>query len=250
MKARWMVLLVMVLLLAMIPALVMAQGRERAERTGTFVVRAGTPFYMPQAGAKQGPLATRPLSLPQFGPRVQVAGFKALLQEGFENSWPDGDWWVEEYSGAHDLCWGAVERNPRKGFMSAWPTAGCADGYDPNSYPNYANDMDTWMYYPMDLSGAKKGSVRFVFRNDSEFGYDYFSWCATPDYGANWYCNYHQGSTGGRWRTVNINLANVPGYGNMLGAPGFAFAWGFYSDFSVTLEGPYVDAIRIVATGP
>jgi len=250
MKPRLVVLLAVGLLLAMVPALALAQGRTAREQSGAFVARGGMPFYMPQGGTKLAASAARPVTLPRFGPGVQAAGFKAVVPEGFENSWPNGAWWVDEYSGVHDLCWGAVARHPRKGFMSAWPAAGCFDGYDPNGYPYYANDMDTWMYYPMDLGGANRGSVRFVFRNDSEVSYDYFYWCATPDFGSNWYCNYHTGSTGGRWRTVNTNLANVPGYGSMLGAPGFAFAWGFYSDSSFTLEGPYVDAILIKAVGP
>jgi hypothetical protein len=240
------ILLVAILLLAMMPALAMAQGRANPERTFRFVMNAANPRPAQLAAKPGAPLrAGVPARV-----TIQPNAIYGLLNEGFENPWPTNAWGVNEYSGFHDICWGADDHMPYKGQMSAWVAAGCVDGYDPDGWPYYENDMETEMLYPMDLSAATRGAVRFVFRNDSEVWFDYFYWCATPDYGSNWYCDYHTGSTGGRWRTVNVNLANVPGYGNMLGEPGFGFLWGFYSDFSITLEGPYVDAIRIKAVGP
>jgi len=248
MKPRLLILLAVVLLLAMLPALVMAQG-QRGNRTGQFVMNAANPRPPQLAAAKPGAPAASARPAAPIRTVIRPNAVYGLLNEGFENPWPTVAWYVYEVSPYHDLCWGADDHMPYKGHMSAWIAAGCGDGYDPDVYPFYADDMWTEMVYPMDLSGVRSASVRFQYNSDVEFGYDFFYWCASPDYGSNWYCNFQTGDTR-RWRQVNVDLANVPGYGSMLGAPGFGFMWGFYSDGSVTYEGTYVDAIKIKAVGP
>ncbi len=256
MKPKLVVLVVVLLLLAMVPALAMAKSEAKPSKIIHFTVDRRQPIQpqiqaalgvnapAPKAGA---PAAAAPRQLPAaLGIRPNAV--QGLLNEGFENPWPNGNWLVWDFSGS-DYCWGTTDYVHKRGQMSAWPAAGCANGYDPGTWPGYVNDMDTWMDYPMDLSNATKASARFQFRNDSEFFFDYFLWCASHD-GVNFDCNAHTGSTNGTWRLVNINLRNFYGE-NYLGDPDFVFIWGFYSDFSFSdYGGAYVDAIRIRATGP
>lgn len=249
MKARLLALLIGLLLLAMIPALVMAQGQARPDRTFQFRMNAANPRPPQLAAPKPGAPAAAARPTVPVRTFIQPNAIYGLLNEGFENPWPSANWYVDEFSTYHDLCWGVTDYMRYKGHISAWPAAGCADGYDPSSYSYYADYMWTEMIYPMDLTGARAASVRFQYKSDLEFGYDVFYWCASPDYGVNWYCQGQTGSTR-RWRQVNVNLADVPGYGNMLDSSGFAFMWGFSSDYSVTDLGTYVDAIKIKAVGP
>ncbi|MCW5863286.1 MAG: hypothetical protein KIT52_09290 [Anaerolineae bacterium] len=256
MKPKFAVLLVVALLLAMVPALAMAKGQAKPEKIIHFTIDRTQPIQ-PQIQAALGvnapapkpgaPAAAAPRQLPAaLGVRPNAV--QGLLNESFENPWPDGNWIVWDFS-FYDLCWGTTDYVHRRGHMSAWPAAGCADGYDPSGYPYYQDDMETWMDYPMDLSNATKASVRFQFRNDTEFGWDYFIWCASHD--GIWFdCDAHTGSTNGTWRLVKINLANFYGE-NYLGDSDFLFTWGFLSDSSFSgYGGAYVDAIRIRATGP
>jgi len=256
MKPKLVVLVVVLLLLAMVPALAMAKSEAKPSKAIHFTLDRSQPIQ-PQIQAALGANAPapKPGAPAAAAPRptsvalgIRPNAVQGLVNEGFEGLWPSGNWIVWDFSGL-DLCWGTTDYVHKRGHYSAWPAAGCANGYDPSTYPYYVDNMETWMDYPMDLSNATNGYVRFQFRNDSEFFYDYFVWCASHD-GMNLDCNAHTGSTNGTWRLVNINLRNFYGE-NYMGDQDFLFTWGFISDSSFSdFGGAYVDAIRIRATGP
>ena len=256
MKPKLVVVVIVLLLLAMVPALAMAKGQAKPSKVIHFTLDRSQPIQ-PQIQAALGANApaSKPCAPAAAAPRptsialgIRPNAVQGLVNEGFEGLWPTGNWIVWDFSG-NDYCWGTTDYVHKRGQMSAWPAAGCANGYDPSTYPYYVDYMDTWMDYPMDLSNATNGYARFQFRNDSEFSYDFFLWCASHD-GLTFDCNAHTGSTNGTWRYVNINLRNFYGE-NYMGDADFLFTWGFYSDSSIfDYQGAYVDAIRIRATGP
>jgi hypothetical protein len=254
MKSRVIVIVTVLFLLALIPALATARGAAAPQKLGTMVIQRGQALA-PLPGAVKGTQATDKLApatvLPLSAPEklgVQPRAVYGLVKEGFENGFPTGDWIVWDFSGIGS-CWGADDYKPKRYHMSAWVARDCANGVDPQSY-YYPNYMDTWMDYPIDLQGAKKADVRFQYWNKSEYAFDFFVWCASPDGGATFYCNSHTGSTNGKWRVGKLNLAAVPGYGSMLGLPNVVVTWGFVSDFSIVDEGAFVDQISITVKGP
>ena len=123
--------------------------------------------------------------------------------------------------------------------------AGCANGVDPYYY-FYPNNMNSWMVNgPFSTVGARYGKLSFKYWNQSEYGYDFFYWCASAD-GTNFYCMRHTGNSGG-WRSGALNLKAVPGYGNMLGDPTVWAAWVFTSDGSIVDDGAFVDNAAVKA---
>ena len=249
MKTKLVLLVVVLLIVSMIPALAMAKGQAKPEKTGRFVLDRSKPA-LPQTGLSAKPGApAAPVSSAPAALGIKPNAVQALLNESFEGPWPTGDWAVYDFSAA-GAQWGAEAFQPRRGQHSAWVAGDGVNGSDPNIYPYYLDWMDTWMDYPLDLTNATKATVRFQFKNDAEYGYDAFAWCASADGGGNFYCTYHSGSTNNTWRLVNMDLKNVPGYGSMLGASDVIVTWGFMSDGSIVDRGAIVDVVRIRATGP
>lgn len=250
MKPKLVVLVVVLLLLAMVPALAMAKTQAKPDKTVRIRIDRRLPIG-PQIAAQLGAKPGAPLSnaVATAGPAslaIQPRAVQVLLNEGFEGAWPAGtDWWVSDYSGLGLPSWGATDFLSKRGQQSAWSSG---DSYDP-AFDYYENYTYAWAEYPMDLSNATKGTARFQFLSDTEFSYDYFLWCASPDFWDYW-CEGHTGSTNDKWRLVNMNFNNVPGYGSILGEPNAGFAFILYSDISITDRGAFVDALRIRATGP
>lgn len=251
---------VVLLLAAMIPMLAMAQGAGQGERTGSIVLRMGD-HPLPAAGdiAKSGQAesvkeaaGSRDI-LPKtdeeklgIDPRTP-AGTILKIKEGFESAWPNGAWYTFDNNGSTGgtLCWDDENWIAKKGSWSGWPAGGCAGGLNPNnSY--YPNNMDSWMVYgPFSTSGAKNGNLKFNYWNQSEEGYDYLYWCVSPNY-ADWYCDWHTGSTANKWKVGKINLKSVPGYGSMLGDSSVYLAFVFQSDSSEVDDGPFIDEVSLV----
>lgn len=249
MKGKLVLLVVVLLIVAMIPALAMAKSQAKPEKIGSYVLDRSKPV-LPQIGLPLKPGApAAPVSNAPAALGIQPRAVQALVNESFEGVWPNGNWAVYDF-GAAGAQWGAEPFQPRRGQYAAWVAGDGVNAQDPTVSALYLDGMDTWMDYPLDLSNATKGTVRFQYKNDAEFGYDFFSWCVSADGGGNFYCQYHTGSTNNTWRLVVINLNNVPGYGSMLGESDVIVTWGFTSDMSYVARGAIVDVVHIRATGP
>lgn len=256
-RSRMLVVVLALLLMTLIPVLASAQSPEK---TGSFIIRNRNAPGNPLAGAgiakatqqldtaKPVPQAALPSGVAQLlgpAPNTRV-GTLLNYKEGFEQVWPFYPEWVSydadgPYNG--EYCWGQNDFISFKGDMSIWPAAGCWDGVDPTYY-YYPNDTNSWTDYVMSTMGARKANVNFRYWNQSEYGWDYFYWCASVDYWT-WYCDYHTGDTG-KWRKGRIDLRNVPGYGSMLNEPAVFIAFGFTSDSIITDDGPFVDDVRFL----
>lgn len=256
--SRLLVVVVALFLVALVPVLASAQSMEKTgwvvitnrnapanplaadgiakatEQLDTAkLVPGGDVQILPESGAEK-------LGLTVTAPRGTLLNYK----EGFEGVWPNGGWIVDDLNGATGgyVCWDDENYIAKKGNWSAWAAGGCADGLDPYYY-YYPNDMASWTDYLLSTAGAKKGTVNFKYWNNSEYGYDYFYWCASVDY-FNWYCQYHTGSTGNKWKTGKINLKSVSGYGSMLGYSSVYVGFGFASDFIGVSDGAFIDEVK------
>ncbi|MCA9867266.1 MAG: hypothetical protein KIS95_02150 [Anaerolineae bacterium] len=256
-RSKMLVVVVVLLLTAMVPLLASAGSLEQ---TGRIVLRGRGEYKNPLATAGiaksteqletaktvpggDGQILpqneSEKLGLAPISPNGTLLKFK----ETFEGVFPSGWWIVDDLNGGTGgyVCWDDDDYKPKKGQWSAWAANGCADGLDPQYY-YYRNDMASWTDYLFSTAGAKTGTVKFNYWNNSEYGYDYFYWCASVDY-ANWYCSYHTGSTNGKWKTGKINLKKVPGFGSMLGYSNVYVGFGFSSDGSIVSDGAFIDDV-------
>lgn len=254
-RSKMLVVVLALLLMALIPLLASAGSMER---TGWVVLHNRNAPGNPLAGAgiAKATVQDSAKMVPGGGavlPQSEAAkmglapnapdGILLSYKEGFEGVWPNSGWIVDDLNGATGgyVCWDDDDYLHKKGFWSAWAANGCADGLDPQYY-YYPNDMASWTDYLFSTYGAKSGNVKFNYWNNSEYGYDYFYWCASVDY-SNWYCKYHTGSTNNKWKTGKINLKKIPGFGSMLGYSNVYVGFGFSSDYIVVSDGAFIDEV-------
>lgn len=254
-RSKMLIVVLALLLMALIPVLAAAGSMER---TGWVVLHnrnaPGNPMagagiakaivqdsakMVPGGGAVMPQSEAAKLGLAPAAPDSILLSYK----EGFEGVWPNGGWIVDDLNGATggNVCWDDDDYLHKKGYWSAWAANGCANGLDPQYY-YYPNDMASWTDYLFNTVGAKSGNVKFNYWNNSEYGYDYFYWCASVDY-SNWYCKYHTGSTNNKWKTGKINLKKIPGFGSMLGYSTVYVGFGFSSDGSYVSDGAFIDEV-------
>lgn len=183
-------------------------------------------------------------SLGQPGPSA-VVGWTTIKYENFEGVWPNGAWRAFDNDGTTngEIYWDDTSYKPRTGSWSAWAARGGAQGRDPGAY-TYANNMRSWTIYgPFDLTNSVDAEMLFYYWNQSESGYDYFSWMASAN-GTNFYGYKVSGDSGG-WSYVNFDLTAVPTLGNLVGDSSVWIAFTFNTDGSVTDDGAFVDDVTI-----
>lgn len=257
MKPKLIVFVVALLIVAMVPALAMAAGQAKPQRTVRVTIDVTKPLG-PQLDAQLGVTSkgvravyAPGMPAPRANNSVQPNAVYALLNTSFEApNWPstsgnaDGFQFAE--LGLSWVGWDSTFYRAKRGQQSLYSA-----GYfnDPFVYPFYENDMESYAYYPMDLTGARRVQARFQYRSDTEFGYDYFLWCSSDDY-TTFLCDGHTGSTNGTWRLVTLDSRNSTIMADLLNEPFASFLFIFVSDYSNVDEGTYVDAFRIRAWGP
>lgn len=246
---KWIKLLLVVLVISMLPvAIAAAAGRQNMDRANTVLVRGQSyaPNYAPKPEGNGAVILPdrNPLRLPETVKATPpLPNMPVVWKEGFEYAWPNATWVTFDNNGGWDMCWDDVNKRDFKGSWSGWPGDGCADGWSP--YNGYDADMDSWMVLgPVSTSGAKKGTLKFKYWLDTEYGYDYLHYCASAD-GSNFYCSATSGWSANKWKSGTLNLANVPGWGNMLGYSQVWIAFVFTSDINVQYEGVYIDEINL-----
>ena len=264
MKHRWLVIAFVVLLVALVPTVALAQDSHRGEILGTNVRILGQPFevngpakdIMPSTpGQKTAVLpatASQKLGLESSGPLPAKGKTLFSVKEEFEGVWPNGNWRTYDNNGAlgGNICWDDENWIAEHGHWSGWGAGGCANGLDPN-HNYYVDNMDSWTVYgPFSTVGAKKAAVKFWYWNDTEKNYDYLMWCASAN-GVNFYCKNTTGSTNNKWKRTTLNLKGVPGYGNMLNDSSVWVAWIMTTDEDVSgspYNGSFIDGVAITVT--
>ncbi len=116
-----------------------------------------------------------------------------------------------------------------------------ADKIDPTlGNDRYPNNLDTRMIYgPFDLSDATLAHVNFWLWREVEANRDCLLFEASPD-GVTFYTVRSWCDSDPNWRAYNEITFN--GYG---GDPSVWIAWRFYSDSSVTYQGPWLDDLEL-----
>ena len=176
---------------------------------------------------------------PELVPERPDSYWSALMSEGFEGLWPNGLWSTFDNNGTAngEYYWDDDDYLPHTDYWSAWPARGGANGVDPEYY-YYPNNMDSWMVYgPFDLSNCAMAEYVFYYWNQSESGWDYFDWLASPN-GSNFYGYGISGDSGG-WQYVDMNLASY------LGDSSVWLAFRFTSDSTNVDDGAFVDDITL-----
>ncbi len=256
MKTRHFVFVVVLLLLAMVPAMAMAKTQAKPSKTGKVVLDMSKP-YGPQLAAQlpggkgNAPVGqAAPSSRGASSQGIQPQAVYGLLNTSFEApNWPstsgnaDG---FEFFELGSPVGWDSTTLKDKRGNQSLY-SAGY--GNNPLLYPYYDDNMLSGAFYAMDLQGAKRVQVRFQYMNDSEYGYDYFLWCVSPD-DSSLYCDYHTGSTNNTWRLIQLDSNSNPYLADALNSPDASFGVIFYSDSSNVDRGAFVDVARIRAWGP
>lgn len=252
-KRFYYILMVTVLGLLMLATAAIAQESNRPGQIGTGVLVLGQPFVptgVKDATAADGVKQILPASNAaklDIGASVTPAvTYVYKVRETFEGSWPSGKWSTYDRNGATggQVCWNDNSWIHFRGHWSGASAAGCANGIDPYTQ-FYPNNMNSWMVNgPFSTVGAKSGQLNFKYWNQSEYSYDYLWWCVSPD-NIDYYCFNHTGDSHG-WKTGQLNLKSVPGYGNMLGDPSVWAAWVFTSDGTYGDNGGFVDNAGIV----
>lgn len=251
MKPKLVVLLVVLLLLAMIPAMAMA-GQAKPEKTVSVVLDARQPIGpqldaqlgVTSRGPRTGNARIVPVSRGPAAQGIQPRAVLTLINESFEGP-TYAPWYFGEF-GLSPVGWDSTDYMSKRGQRSFWSAA---FGTDPYVYPYYDDDMESWAWLDLDLTGATRLQIRFQYLSDTELGYDGFFWCVTPDE-ITYYCQMHTGSTNDKWRLVKLDSKGDPVMASLLGSPDAEFAFIFYSDYIFVDRGTFVDALRIRATGP
>jgi hypothetical protein len=166
-----------------------------------------------------------------------------IMYEDFESTqFPTGSW-----SRYGNPTWGTTTYTttnyaPYEGSRSAW----CAAlGRDIWEYGGYANGMYADLTYgPFDLTDATTATLTFQYWNQSESGFDFFSWFAGTTEDPFWHGYNTSGNSGG-WTAGSIDLTNVPGVGNLTGRSGVWIDFRFESDPSLTYLGAFIDDVRL-----
>ncbi len=241
-------IVVVLLLLALVPALVSGASQAKPSKTGRVTIDIRQPIgpqLDAQLGVGKAPRSARMvnLSAPRGGNAIQPNAVYSLLNDSFENG--TGNWSFGEF-GASSVGWDATDYLAKRGNYSLY-SAGWWN--DPYTNPFYDDNMESWAWTDMDLQGARRIQIRFQHRTDTEFFYDNFYWCGSSD-GFFYNCEYFTGSTNGKWRLVQWDSKNNPVAADMLDSPFASFAFIFESDFIFTDTGTFVDPIRIRAWGP
>lgn len=172
--------------------------------------------------------------------------WKLLMSEDFEGEFPAAGWTVYDwYSPDGEQYWGKDDFNPHTGGWSAWCAAGGEDGLDPeyNSYPDNAISLTT--YGPFSLLVYSDAVLTFSLWLESEPVSDYFAVLASTD--DILYAGILESGSSGGWEYWNVDLADWPTLGNLIGRPQVWIAFLFLSNDSVTAQGAFVDDVELWA---
>lgn len=183
--------------------------------------------------------AAIPQPLTALGPYADVSRSQ-IKNETFEGVFPN-TWTL--YG---DPAWGRTTYRKYAGLAAGY----CVGSSVPAPGP-YPNNTDSWMVFgPFSLVGAQDARVNLqAWIHTESGGYDKFSIYASTNgtdfYGHAWWGNWAASSGGSGWMNIGFDLKRVYTLGNLLGQPQVWIALRFYSDYSVTYEGAYVDNVVV-----
>jgi len=211
----------------------------RFTQAGEFAIRAAA--YDPATGrvteGGQRILVNQEMGVLQ----TQSTGWVKVITQTFEGVWPSTGWTVRDLSDdGYTRYWDDDDYRPHLGNWAAWPARGGTHGRNPVAgNDDYFNNMNTRMTYgPFDLSDAVMADAWFYLWREMEVNRDYLAFEISRDGVA-----FQELA---RWSDVNTTWTfQDVDYNEYVGDNSVWVAWRFYSNSSVTRDGPWVDDITI-----
>lgn len=167
-----------------------------------------------------------------------------IVEEGFERDFPAG-WEIFDNTGGNgEYYWAKRDCRPYEGSYSAWAVGGGADGASLTCMSQYPNLVQSWMVYgPFSLEQATAAEFSAMIWYNTQQHQDVIWLAASTDGGSFAGITF---SALGDWQERQLNLANVPTLGSLLGKPKVWIALIFETDASIRLfEGAYVDNVLV-----
>jgi len=239
MKTKFGFVVLVVLLLAAVPASIGADGKTGVTQ-GSYIQDGPIVLGQPSVPAQEAPGAVDSACLYPW---------RTIWVETFEGAFPN-PWWtaVLDRNATNGLDYWDDESYAKKvGYWGAWAAESSLSAYT-NNYDNY---MDSWMVaVPFNLSGRCAARLKFVYWNQSEPCCDRLYYCATH---VNTWSALEAGCgapIGGitnawpptskpNWRSKTFSLNSHKGY------PWVLIGFRFYSDYSITYKGAFVDQVMV-----
>jgi hypothetical protein len=176
---------------------------------------------------------------------------QVIMEEGFEDEnfpAPASGWAVYDGNSLRDgeYYFNSTDVRSFGGQRSAWCAGGGRDGEDLDpSRDDYPNNCFSWLVYgPFSLENAADAKLCFHYWLESETDNDFFYFVASTD--RNRFVGYRRtGNTNG-WVYEEFDLSNLL----MPGNSSIWIAFVFVSDHSFTLDGAFVDDVKLIASPP
>lgn len=173
--------------------------------------------------------------------QTQSTGWVKVITQTFEGVWPSTGWTVHDLSNDdYTRYWDDDDYRPHLGKWAAWPARGGTHGRNPVAgNDDYFDNMNTRMIYgPFDLSDAVMADAWFYLWREMEANRDYLAFEISRDGVA-----FQELA---RWSDVNTTWTfQDVDFNEYVGDNSVWVAWRFYSNSSVTRDGPWVDDITI-----
>jgi len=170
---------------------------------------------------------------------VPVEKTTTLLNEGFEGTWPAGQWQVFHNDGAANVDWGRTSYRASTGSYSIWCAKTGPDS--PGDGGDVPENTSSWAVVgPFDFSSVTDGDYGFDFYLESEENYDEFFWGASTD-GSN-FGGWIRSADSDGWTSRSYPLDEFLFDANqnpipLTGESSVWFAFNYISDDSVTRPG-------------
>ncbi len=210
--------------------------------TSTAII-GGRNVYLPVVLRNVG--AAPPTPTPTVTPSPTAgAGWVNIITENFEGVFP-GSWTVSDQgTTGGTYVWGKRTCSAIAGSYSGWGVGGGANGSGLTCGANYPSNAESWMVSPsFSLVGATAADVKASAYIRTEQSFDHLKLMASVN-GTNFYGWQWSGDFG--TTSVALDLANVPGFGSMLGDASVWIALEFDSDSSFQYPtGALVDSIVV-----
>lgn len=176
--------------------------------------------------------------------------WQTILAEDFEGTFP-GPWDVfDNRPGSGEYYWAPRSCRSFSGSSSGWVVGGGADGSTLPCDAVYPQNVNSWMIYgPFSLADTTAAEMSFQKWVNSASEQDILFWGASTD-GINFNGWQQWGDTDG-WQEAALDLANVPGVGDLRGKTAVWVALAFISEGGTgAAEGATVDDILLRKRGP
>ncbi|MFQ5613135.1 MAG: fibronectin type III domain-containing protein [Anaerolineae bacterium] len=194
------------------------------------------------------------LARPQSpAPLAPMAPAAAIMNEGFEGTWPAPGWEISDQSSGDggEYLWGKRNCHPHTGNFGGWSVGGGTQGSALPCSADYPNNTNTWAVYgPFDLSNATAASLTFHFwgRTEGATGcpFDFFfvgSSINNVDFSGSFYCgDWTNGTAGNGYHRRTLDLSS------RLGQSQVWVAFVLSSDGSITDSGITIDDVTLDVT--